>query len=111
MELPLFSPQALAIAWWHLQIETMDIGRIAAGTPPQISSLDEDAISPRASESTSEGSLPDRAAREAIKSPPATSQHAAAQSRTPTAFARLPIEVIELYVNLAFIIRAHKPLD
>jgi hypothetical protein len=72
-------------------------GRIAGGVPRDISSLDEDAISPQPLESRSDVGLPDRATSTSTSDQPALARHPAISNGTAAAFAKLPIEVIELY--------------
>jgi hypothetical protein len=72
---------------------------IASANQEDISSLDEDEISPRPLDSRSDVSLPDRAIVKALASPPAAVNDNAYFVGAAVAFAKLPPEVIELYVS------------
>lgn len=76
----------------------MEKGCVVVSMPADASMLDEGAISPRPLESCSDDSLPHRSASKRTADRPLIAQHASMSSNTATIFARLPTEVIELYV-------------
>ncbi len=78
----------------------MENGRVAAATPGDISRLDDDTITPRPLESGSDDSLRHRGVSKSTANRPGLAQHASASSEAGTAFAKLPTDVIELYVFL-----------
>lgn len=76
----------------------MEKGRVVAAMPVGTSSLDEGAISPRPLESCSDDSLPHRVTSKCTADPPSIAQRGSISPKAATIFARLPTEVIELYV-------------
>jgi hypothetical protein len=76
----------------------MDRRRLAAAVLGDIPSLDKNTISSRPLNSRSDNSLPDRATSKSATSQTAIAQYASEAMGAADGFAKLPTEVIELYV-------------
>jgi triphosphoribosyl-dephospho-CoA synthetase len=77
----------------------MDRGRLAAAGLGNIPSLDEVTFSSRPLNFRSDDSLPDRATSKFATSQSAIAQYASEAMEAADGFAKLPTEVIELYVH------------